>query len=146
MVNTHHYVCVSHSVVSNSSVTSWTVAIEAPLSVRFPRQEYWSALSFPPLGDLPKPGIKPGSLMSPALSGRFFTTRTTWEAHVMLVTSSHMPLHHPRTALNTGFQEPSKPLQRFIGDNHEVKSTLSIQENVNISSSMLSCESHHFEF
>ena len=126
-------------------VTPWTVAHQPPLSMGFSRQEYWSGLPFPP-GDLPNPGIEPTSLMSPALSGRFFTTRTTWEAHVMLVTSSHMPLHHPHTALNTGFQEPSKLLQRFIGDNHEVKSTLSIQENVNISSSMLSCESHHFEF
>ena len=124
----------------------WTITLQVSMSMGFSRQEYWSELPFPSPGDLPKPGIKPGSLMSPALSGRFFTTRTTWEAHVMLVTSSHMPLHHPHTALDTGFQEPSKLLQRFIGDNHEVKSTLSIQENVNISSSMLSCESHHFEF
>jgi len=43
------------------------------------RQEYWSMLPFPPPGDLPDPGIKPTSLMSPALAGRFFTASITWE-------------------------------------------------------------------
>ena len=52
-------------------VTPWTVACQAPLSVGFSRQEYWSGLSFPPLGDLPDPEIKP---ISPALAGGFFTT------------------------------------------------------------------------
>ena len=46
----------------------------------FSRQEYWGGLPCPSLEDLPNPGIKPGSLMSPALAGRFFTTSTTWEA------------------------------------------------------------------
>ena len=45
-------------------MTPWTVAHQAPLSMGFPRQEYWSGLSFPSPGDLPKPGIEP---MSPAL-------------------------------------------------------------------------------
>ena len=40
----------------------------------FSRQEYWSGLPFPTLGDLPDPGNKPASLSSPALAGRFFTT------------------------------------------------------------------------
>ena len=38
-----------------------TVARQAPLSMRFPRQEYWSGLLFPSPGDLPNPGVKPGS-------------------------------------------------------------------------------------
>ena len=42
-------------------VTPWTVAHQAPLSMGFPRQEYWSALPFPTLRDLPNPGIKAGS-------------------------------------------------------------------------------------
>ena len=46
----------------------------------FSRQEYWSGLPCPPRGDLPDPGIKPVSLMSPALAGGFFTTSATWEA------------------------------------------------------------------
>ena len=53
---------------------SWTVACQAPLSIGFPRQEYWSRFPFPPPGDLPNPGIKPMSPASPALAGRFFTT------------------------------------------------------------------------
>ena len=44
--------------------TPWTVAHQAPLSMGFSRQEYWSGLPFPPPGDLPDPGIK---LLSPAL-------------------------------------------------------------------------------
>ena len=53
-------------------MTPWTVAHWAPLSMGFPRQEYWSGLPFPSLGDLPGPGIEPAS---PALAGEFFT----WE-------------------------------------------------------------------
>ena len=49
----------------------WTVARQAPLSMGFPSQEYWSGLPFPPPGDLPDPGIEP---MSPALAGGFFTS------------------------------------------------------------------------
>ena len=43
-------------------VTPWIVACKAPLSMGFSRQRYWSGLPFPSLGDLPDPGIKPGSL------------------------------------------------------------------------------------
>ena len=50
------------------SVTPWTVAHHAPLSMGFSRQEHWSGLLFPSPGDLPDPGIEPGSLVSPALS------------------------------------------------------------------------------
>ena len=77
--------CFSHVQSSAVSVsvflTPWTVARQAPLSVGFSRQKYWSALPFPPPGDLPDPGIKPTSLMTPALAGRFFITSTTWELH-----------------------------------------------------------------
>ena len=55
-------------------VTPWTVARQAPPSIGFSRQEYWSGLSYPTPGDLPDPGFKPTSLMSPALAGGFFTT------------------------------------------------------------------------
>ena len=61
-------------------VTPGTVACQAPLSLRFSRQEYWSRLPCPPPGDRPNPGIKPTSLMSPALAGGFFTTSAAWEA------------------------------------------------------------------
>ena len=55
-------------------VTPWTIALQAPLSMGFSRQEYWSGLPFPNLGDLPHPGIQPVSLVSSALAGMFFTT------------------------------------------------------------------------
>ena len=55
-------------------VTPLTVACQAPLFMGFFRQEYWSGLPYPPPGDLPDPGIKPMSLMSPALVGGFFIT------------------------------------------------------------------------
>ena len=51
--------------------TLWIVARQAPLSMGFTRQEYWSGLPFATLGDLPDPGIKPAF---PALAGGFFTT------------------------------------------------------------------------
>ena len=54
--------------------TPWTVAYQGPLSMGFSRQEYWSGLPFPAPEDLHNPGIKPASLVSPALAGRFFTT------------------------------------------------------------------------
>ena len=50
------------------SVTPWTVARQAPLSMGLSRQEYCSGLPFPPPGNLPDPGIEPGSLTSPALA------------------------------------------------------------------------------
>ena len=49
--------------------TPWTVAGQVPLSMGFSRQEFWSGLPFPSLGDLPNPGIEPMSLESPALAG-----------------------------------------------------------------------------
>ena len=61
--------------------TPRTVACQAPLSMGFSRQGYWSGLPCPPPGDLPNPGIKPESVVSPALAGRFFTTSATWEVH-----------------------------------------------------------------
>ena len=69
------YVCISGAcMLSHFScvllfVTPWTVACQAPLSVRVSRQEYWSGLPCPPPEDLPNPGIKPTSVMSPALQG-----------------------------------------------------------------------------
>ena len=58
----------------------WTVVCQAPLSMGFSRQRYWSELSCPPPGDLPDPGIESEFLMSPSLAGRIFTTSTPWEA------------------------------------------------------------------
>ena len=58
-------VCVFKSQVSPFA-TPWTVACQAPLSMGFSRQEYWSGLPYPPPGDLPNPRIEPRSPASPA--------------------------------------------------------------------------------
>ena len=61
----------------------WTVApSQAPLSMGFSRKECWSGLPFLSPGDLPDRGIRPGFIMSPALTCGFFTTSATWEASV----------------------------------------------------------------
>ena len=54
--------------------------LQAPLSMGFSRQEYWSGLPCPPPGDHPDSGIEPRSLISPARAGGFFTTSTTRQA------------------------------------------------------------------
>ena len=56
-----------------------TVARQAPLSMEFSGQEYWSGLPCSPLGDLPDPRTEPTSLASPALAGGFFATSATWK-------------------------------------------------------------------
>ena len=63
---------------------SVTVA-QAPLSMGFSREEYWSGLPCPPPGDLSDPGMEAESLMSPILAGEFFTTTGTWEAYFWLM-------------------------------------------------------------
>ena len=60
--------------------TLCAVAHQALLSMGFSRQEYWSGLPCPSPGDLPSPGIEPMALISPALTGGFFRTSTTWES------------------------------------------------------------------
>ena len=61
----------------SDSATLWTVAHQVPLAMGFSRQEYWSGLPCPPLGDLPDPGNKP---TSPALASGFFTISATSDA------------------------------------------------------------------
>ena len=70
---------LSHFSRVQLSVIPWTIARQAPLSMGFSRQEHWSGLPYPPPGYIPNPGVKPVSLMSPALTDGFFTMSTTWE-------------------------------------------------------------------
>ena len=92
------------------SVTPWTVAHQAPLSMGFPRQEYWSGLPFPSPGDLHNPGIKPLYLTSPALTGGSFTTSTKKRVNYMtskILLDSETPLTYNclahREHIHTGF-------------------------------------------
>ena len=87
-----HACMLSHSVMSDSLQPLWTVARQAPLSLGFPRQEYWSGLPFLLLGDLPNPGTELLSLMSPASAGGFFTINVAWEARATWEASS---MHKP---------------------------------------------------
>ena len=68
----------SSSVMSNFFATLWTVACQGPLSMGFPRQEYYSGLLFPSLEDLPKPQFEPPV---PALAGGFFTTKPVFNVY-----------------------------------------------------------------
>ena len=69
--------------------TLWTVAHQAPLSMGFPRQEYWNGLPFPSLGEIPDPGIKLAYPASPTSTSRFFTTDPSGESKstVVIVTN-----------------------------------------------------------
>ena len=79
-------------------VTLWAVAHQAPLSMGFFRQEQWSGLPCPPLGDLPDPEIEPES---PAMAGKFFTTCITGGAqhynHFTL--NNHLDLRRPSLSI-----------------------------------------------
>ena len=75
--------------MSNSSVTPWTVAHQIPLSMRFPRQEYWSGLPFPTPGDLPDPGIK---LSSPSLQVDSLLMNRS--GRNLLKSGQRVPSHH----------------------------------------------------
>ena len=72
----------SFSVAFDPFVTPRTVAHQAPLSVRFPRQEHWSGSPFPYQGDLSDPGIEPAS---PALGGGFFTAEAPGKSMVIKI-------------------------------------------------------------
>ena len=87
-------------------MTPWTVACQAPLSMGFPRQEYWSGLPFPSPGDLPNPRIKP---VSPALSDGLFTAE---------------PVGKPRSSFNsTAIQFRHKPPRSSVRF-HRFKGTI----------------------
>ena len=71
--------------------TLWAAACQAPLSMGFSGQEYYSGLPCPPPpGDLPDPSIKPMSLMSATLAGGFLITNSIWEAYLYLYLFMHM--------------------------------------------------------
>ena len=76
--------CCLVSVASNFLSTLWAVVRQAPLSMGFSRQEYWSGLPGPPPGNLPNPGTEPASL---ELAGGFFTIETPGKPDMQI-------LHH----------------------------------------------------
>ena len=104
------------SVVSDS-VTLWTVACQAPLTMGFSRQEYWSGLPCPLPGDLPDPGIKPASLMSPhwqfssvQLLSRLRLFATPWAA----VCQASLPITNSWSSLKFTSIESVMPSSHLI--------------------------------
>ena len=79
--------------------TPWTVARQAPLSMKLSRQEYWSGLSFPSPGDLPDPGIKPRSPALQAVSVRLLPPNSF---PFLLIFLSLLPLTHQLRCLPEG--------------------------------------------
>ena len=77
--DTHHVCVLGHFCHVQLCATLWTVASQAPLSIRFSKQGYWSGLPCPSPGDLPNLVIEPLSFLSPVLAGGFSTTSTTQE-------------------------------------------------------------------
>ena len=75
-----HACMLSHFSCAQLFATQGTTIRQTPLSLGFSRQEYGNGLPCPSPEYLPDPGIKPTSLLSPALAGRFFTTSATWGA------------------------------------------------------------------
>ena len=69
----------------SDSVTPWTAAHQAPLSMKLFRQEYWSGLPYPPPGDLPDPAIEPISPASPVLADGFFISMPPEKPHLSLL-------------------------------------------------------------
>ena len=77
LLTSHHFGINLRAVLSRFSrvrlfVTPWTIAHQAPLSMAFSRQKYWSGLPCLPPGGLPDPGVRPVPLISPALADGFF--------------------------------------------------------------------------
>ena len=84
----------------SDSATPWTAAYQAPQSMEFSRQEYWSGLPFPSPGDLPDPGIEP---KSPTLQARTHRRRTRLESKLATQQSrgQHSVGGHPREVRST---------------------------------------------
>ena len=95
---------LQHSVVSNSA-TAWTVALQAPLSMGFSRQEYWGGLSFPSPGHLPDPGIEPGF---PAVQADSLLSELPGKPLFCSIGSFNFPLHVVLTSL-------AKQLSKALG-------------------------------
>ena len=97
-------------------VTPWTVAHQAPLSLGFSRQEYWSGLPCPLPGDLPDPGVKP---RSPTLQADSSTFEPPGKLHLICISvkcnGSSLLKTMMRTALHTIFQGSAHSLEQWDG-------------------------------
>ena len=88
------------------SATPWTVARQAPLSMGFSRQQYWSGLPFPPLGDLPDPGIVPESPASPALQADSLPTEPWGSPSLVAQMVKNQPAMRETQIQSLGREDP----------------------------------------
>ena len=106
-------------------VTPWTVAPQAPLSIRFSRQEYWGGLPLSPPGDLPDSGIEPSSPTSPALAGEFFYHWATWGAPVTALGKCNLKRRDCFTSTRMASRKKNKVVRQHHQLNgHELEWTL----------------------
>ena len=111
MLLVYQTVCVlSHFSRVQLCATLWTVARQAPLSMGFSRQEYWSGLPCPPPEDLPDSGIEPTCPTSPALAGVFFTTSVSPEVLYQPTLTLILPKQEQSLCLDI----PSQCLQALV--------------------------------
>ena len=110
--------CVCAQLLSHVQLSTilWTVAHQAPLSMEFYRQESWSGFPSPPPGDLPNTGIKPVSLTSPALAGRFFTTSTSWEVHTLSMCITERPWSPPTISWSSNRKKVFQQMKQLTKD------------------------------
>ena len=87
-------------------VMLWTIACQVPLSMGFLRQEYWSGLSFPPLGDLPDPGIE---LVSPALQDKAGDGTRIWAEESQPRRRPQSSADAPQTGVRLSLPHPTVP-------------------------------------
>ena len=101
----HHTLSIKGNMLSPFShvqffAAPWTIAHQAPLSMRFSRQGYWSGLPSPYSRDLPEAGTESMSLTSLVLASKFFTSSATWEAFYKGLNSKYFRLCGPRGKWN----------------------------------------------
>ena len=102
------HMCICCCFIAKSRLTLgtlWTMTCQAPLSVEFPRQEYWSGLPFPPPEDLPHPGIELSSPMSSALQADSLPTEPFSSVQFSSVTQSCQTLCDPMNRSMPGLPE-----------------------------------------
>ena len=107
------------------SAAPWTVALQAPLSMRFSRQEYWSGLPFPSPGNLPDPGIEPTSLASLACAGRLFTAESPGKLPIGNITSQTQSTFTYYPFLSWRWKRRQRPAYAGLHEQH-VEQTLPV--------------------
>ena len=119
------HVCVlSHFSLARLLATLWTVAHQVLLSMGFSRQENWSELPCSPPGDLPDPGIKPMSLMSPELADRFFITSANWDL------AFPESIHKYSDSLNSGWVQSHADCGLWIPRNEGLVSLIFVLQDL----------------